>query len=85
MAEGVGTDPNIRCEVTPNFDIVSAILPAGCAKHTFVISQEIASCEIKASGVMRSSQKRSLLARRTKVVLPKLRSAGCAKRTFVRL
>ena len=43
----MGTDPNIRCEVTPNFDIVSAILPAGCVKHTFVISQEIASCEIK--------------------------------------
>ena len=32
---------------------------------------------------MRSSQRRSLLARGTKAVLPKLRSAGCAKRAFV--
>ena len=52
-----------------------AVLPkqwfAGYAKHTFVLSQEIASCEIKASGMMRSSQKRSMLARGTKAVLPK--------------
>ena len=32
---------------------------------------------------MRSSQRRSLLARGTKVVLPKLWLAGCAKHTFV--
>ena len=32
---------------------------------------------------MRSSQKRSLLARGTKAVLPKLQPARCAKHTFV--
>ena len=64
-----------------------AVLPkqwfAGCAKHTFVLSQEITSCEIKASGMMRSSQRRSLLARGTKAVLPKQWPAGDVKHTFV--
>ena len=49
----------------------------------FFISQEITSCEIKASGMMRSSQRRSLLARGTKAVLPKQWLAGDVKHTFV--
>ena len=49
----------------------------------FFVSQEIASCETKASGKMRSSQRRSLLARGTKAVLLKQWPAGCVKHTFV--
>ena len=48
----------------------------------FVISQEIAFCKRTASGQMRSSQRRSLLARGTKAVLPKLRFTRCTKHIF---
>ena len=49
----------------------------------FIFHRKVHPVKYKASGVMRSSQRRSLLARGTKVVLSKLWSVGCVKHTFV--
>ena len=78
-----------RAELPPDSYSAAVLYFTGNGKHTFVISQEIASCEIKSlrrgahcpvdNGFaptetecrLRSSQRRSLLARGTKAVLPK--------------
>ena len=49
----------------------------------FFFHRKLRPVKEKASGMMRSSQKKSLLARGTKAVLPKQWLAGCAKHTFV--
>ena len=52
----------------------------GVCEHTFVLSQEIASCEKKASGKMRSSQRRNrLLAQPARA-----RNKSCAAKAVVR-